>query len=156
MPLEKMQSFHCVLLVMPFSDAKVLFEFLTSDLLQVTWSPPQKPNGRILRYEIIISGLSPAVVNATGLLVFDASGLVPWTSYTVSVRACTAAGCTGSPEVFAKTLASAPEALDPPEALVVTRSLITVRWKPPRFPNGPSISYLLQRKKVRQPLNKSA
>lgn len=51
--------------------------------------------------------------------------------------ACTDGGCSESPTTDIITDTTVPEHLDPPSAIPVSESYISVQWKPPKYPNGP-------------------
>ena len=76
----------------------------TSTTLSVTWLPPSIPNGVLINYEVIYTGITSVNLvpmsffeprtraiptNETSIVLLD---LVPYSDYTVSVRASTSAG----------------------------------------------------------------
>ena len=64
------------------------------------------------------------------------SPLTPATSYTVTVSACTAAGCTSSEPIDVTTTTRRPSGLSPPVFISVTTTSMDVNWQPPTDPNG--------------------
>ena len=68
---------------------------VTNTTLLITWDPPLAPNGDILVYEVHYQGEGGqeggGVVNVTATYM-ELTGLKPESTYTISVRAYTAAG----------------------------------------------------------------
>ena len=68
---------------------------VTNTTLLITWDPPLTPSGDILVYEVQYQGEggqeNGRVVNVTATSV-ELTGLRPESTYTISVRAYTAAG----------------------------------------------------------------
>ena len=64
---------------------------VTSTSVNVSWEPPKYPNGKLLRYEVVHArtGVILDVLNANTWKLTD---LNPGTTYTIYVRAITAAG----------------------------------------------------------------
>ncbi|XP_078675414.1 usherin-like isoform X2 [Branchiostoma floridae x Branchiostoma belcheri] len=117
----------------------------------VTWLAPSQPNGALTRYVIRMPDPRIELTN-TNITSYTVEGLVPYTSYSVTIQACTAAGCTQSSATPASTQATVPGGQAAPEATPISDSYISVFWQPPTFPNGPNIRYELIRTKTRQPL----
>ncbi|XP_048585709.1 usherin isoform X2 [Nematostella vectensis] len=114
----------------------------SSSSVQVTWSPPQTPNGIIERY--IVKTYSPPAhnivakqqeVNVTSLEVV---GLRPYSDYKFTVSACNSYACTGpSSQASARTLPAAPEGQGEPEVIHTNSTSATLNWTQPQTPNGP-------------------
>ena len=68
--------------------------------LQVTWTEPTTPNGRIITYSIFnatAAGTADVLLTNSSLPgSFIVAGLEPYTEYDFIVEACTIAGCTAS------------------------------------------------------------
>ena len=80
--------------MLPFLDPGVVSSLnLTSTSLLITWDPPLMPVGDIIAYEIRYQGEGGGqeVRNVTSTSV-ELTGLRPESTYTISVRAYTAAG----------------------------------------------------------------
>ena len=80
--------------MLPFLDPGVVSSLnLTSTSLLITWDPPLMPVGDIIAYEIRYQGEDGGqeVRNVTSTSV-ELTGLRPESTYTISVRAYTAAG----------------------------------------------------------------
>ncbi|KAF5890052.1 usherin isoform X1, partial [Clarias magur] len=116
---------------------------------EVSWEEPPEVRGVIERYVVKAysrdSPLSPpisATFNAHWLMG-TLSGLSPFSSYNVTLAACTRAGCGES--LRASTLTTpqaAPEDVLPPRAVPHPDSL-SVYWEAPQKPNGVLTHYTL-------------
>lgn len=69
--------------------------------------------------------------------------LEPWTIYTLSLEACTSAGCTLSPPQHVTTAAAPPASQPPPKPLLIGSDHVSLTWVPPTQPNGPIEEYFL-------------
>lgn len=69
--------------------------------------------------------------------------LEPWTVYTLSLEACTRAGCARSPPQRVTTAAAPPASQPPPTPLLVGSDRVSLTWGPPARPNGPIEEYVL-------------
>lgn len=69
--------------------------------------------------------------------------LEPWTVYSLTLEACTAAGCTLSPPQHITTAAAPPASQLPPRPLSVGADQVSLTWDPPSQPNGPIGEYSL-------------
>uniref|UniRef100_A0A3B5LYR8 Usher syndrome 2A (autosomal recessive, mild) n=1 Tax=Xiphophorus couchianus TaxID=32473 RepID=A0A3B5LYR8_9TELE len=108
--------------------------------LLLSWDEPQAPNGVITMYNLYseenleFSGLSRS---------FLFRRLEPWTVYSLTLEACTAAGCTLSPPQHITTAAAPPASQLPPRPLSVGADRVSLTWDPPSQPNGPIGEYSL-------------
>lgn len=112
-------------------------------LIQVTWSDPLMPNGKIERYEIRMPDprISPSDTFTRNCTV---TGLEPYTNYSVTVLACSGGGgfvggCTESLPTPVTTLPMIPQGLPALSVVAVSESFLAVSWQPPSKPNGPNI-----------------
>ena len=86
----------------PLSQTPPAVVTVSSSTINLTWLPPQVPNGILLRYEVILNNES--VVNVTsGKTQYLATGLNPATEYGFSVVSYNSAGGTQSETVFVIT-----------------------------------------------------
>ena len=118
--------------------------------IEITWSEPGKPNGRIISYNIslVINSSLSLVLNpgSSGLgMSHVISGLKPYTNYTFQLVACTREGCTASPLASAHTLPAAPEGVHPPDLLPLGARRVEASWGEPEVPNGVILYYELYR-----------
>ncbi|XP_014832285.1 PREDICTED: usherin-like isoform X1 [Poecilia mexicana] len=108
--------------------------------LLLSWDEPLAPNGVITMYNLYseenleFSGLSRS---------FLFRRLEPWTVYSLTLEACTAAGCTLSPPQHITTAAAPPASQLPPRPLSVGADQVSLTWDPPSQPNGPIGEYSL-------------
>jgi len=123
---------------------------LSSTSINVTWSLPPKPNGRIIRYNIsqVINStykirLNPSDKGLTMFLIVD--NLKPYNNYTFQVVACTKIGCTEGPAGSVFTLEAAPQGVRPPVLVVTGAREIEASWFEPDVPNGIISQYSLYR-----------
>lgn len=116
---------------------------LSRVLMQVTWSTPLIPNGKIERYEIRmpdprITHTNVSVLNRT------ISSLVPYNNYSITVLACSGGGghvggCTESLPTLVTTLPTIPQGISPLSVVAVSESFLAVSWQMPLSPNGPNV-----------------
>nr|XP_054587843.1 usherin [Nothobranchius furzeri] len=114
---------------------------LSPHALNVSWTPPETPNGVITSYGLWLNG--DLILNSSSSQrVFVVEGLYPWSRHIIRLQACTAQGCGKGPMVETRTLEMAPEG---PVLLELTnqssRSL-RARWTVPPRANG-NLSYML-------------
>lgn len=69
--------------------------------------------------------------------------LEPWTTYTLTLEACTSAGCTRTPPQHITTAAAPPASQPPPRPLFIGPDKVSLTWGPPTQPNGPIGEYVL-------------
>ncbi|MED6271244.1 hypothetical protein CHARACLAT_018192 [Characodon lateralis] len=108
---------------------------LSPHSLNISWAPPETPNGVITSYGLWMDGV--LVFNSSSTQsFFVVEGLSPWSRHVVRLQACTARGCGKGPMVESHTLEMAPEG---PILLQLTnhssRSL-RARWTAPPRANG--------------------
>lgn len=115
---------------------------LSATQINVSWSPPSVPNGKITKYLLKLDGKEYLAGQNLSLLVSD---LQPYTQYNFSLEACTNGGCAESAPRSAWTLEAPPQDMEPPKLQVTGSESIEITWKPPRNPNGQIRSYELRR-----------
>lgn len=69
--------------------------------------------------------------------------LEPWSRYSLTLEACTAAGCTRTPPQHVTTAAAPPAQQGPPRPLLIGPDWVSLTWGPPSQPNGPIKEYVL-------------
>ena len=110
----------------------------------LSWSPPTRPNGPIVNYDVTLttqSVSSPTLIRAGLVLQTTLSNLLPYTPYNLSVSPCTAGGCMVATSVSAVTLQAPPANQRPPAVVPDGPYRLTVNWSPPLAPNG-KLSYI--------------
>uniref|UniRef100_A0A3Q2FNI0 Usherin-like n=1 Tax=Cyprinodon variegatus TaxID=28743 RepID=A0A3Q2FNI0_CYPVA len=115
--------------------------------LLLSWEEPRSPNGVITMYNLYsegnleFSGLSRS---------FLFRRLEPWTVYSLTLEACTSAGCTHSPPQHITTAAAPPALQLPPKPLSVGSDHVSFTWEPPSQPNGPIGEYSLLWRRLKE------
>ncbi|XP_076848697.1 phosphatidylinositol phosphatase PTPRQ isoform X2 [Brachyhypopomus gauderio] len=126
----------------PSSVRDVFYHNISSTSVQVIWTSPLSPNGKITHYTVYLLNLRSQkaqqyVSNTTSVLL---TGLEKYTQYKLRVAASTAVGespLSDEDDVFILTPEDEPDS--PPNDLVVTNttsSTATISWSPPDKPNG--------------------
>lgn len=114
----------------------------TSVSISLVWSPPDDPNGIVLRYQLQRDG---ATVYSGSKLSFVDTNLSPFTSYTYYVFSITAAGSAKSVDrLVVQTYGSVPEGLAPPVISQIKDRSVIASWKSPLKPNGVIQWYVLK------------
>ncbi|XP_068597953.1 usherin [Brachionichthys hirsutus] len=113
----------------------------------LNWSTPQNHTGPVERFVLssteAVNGAEPAV-HYTGLSTEAvASGLKPFTQYTVKLEACTSGGCTSTPPLSLLTGSARPQKQPPPKATATGPHALHAFWEPPSQPNGVITRYEL-------------
>ncbi|XP_078016774.1 usherin [Epinephelus lanceolatus] len=108
--------------------------------LLLSWTQPSSPNGIITMYNLYSEGN----LEFSGLSRnFLFRRLEPWTMYTLTLEACTLAGCTRTPPQHVTTAAAPPVSQPPPRPLFIGPDRVSLTWGPPSQPNGPIGEYFL-------------
>lgn len=126
----------------PSSMSAPVATVLSSSAIQVSWTAPLQPNGKISRYELLMNGTTVyAGLNDTRVV----SNLQPYVLYEFVVRACTSAGCASGPPTLARPDEAPPTQLSAPAVHVTGSRSTEVTWSPPANPNGRITAYELRR-----------
>ncbi|XP_056671903.1 usherin isoform X2 [Monodelphis domestica] len=156
----------------PTSQLAPTIQSVEATSIELSWSEPINPNGKIIHYEVIhrcFKGYAGGnrTTEADEKIVFteynterntfayNDKGLQPWTLYEYKIRTWNSAGHTDSPWSAVKTKQAPPEGLLPPDLVFESfnpRRLI-ISWAPPAQPNGIIHSYRLQRNEALYPFN---
>ncbi|KAM9408306.1 LOW QUALITY PROTEIN: usherin [Pholidichthys leucotaenia] len=108
--------------------------------VEISWRPPEHPNGIIIGYELRRDGEVIYVGPETHYHDFT---LLPSVEYSYVVRANNSRGAVSSMEVTAKTHPSAPSGVGPPTLTPLGPSQVRVEWQIPVRPNGDIVSYAI-------------
>ena len=120
----------------PSGLSKFNVEKITSGTAVIlTWENPSQPNGEIIDYRIYQADSSVAVFQGLSRQ-FEFPRLLPFTQYTVSLEACTRAGCTRGEDQSFITAETMPQNQPSPVMGSVNATHITLTWSPPVNPNG--------------------
>ncbi|XP_016350129.1 usherin-like, partial [Sinocyclocheilus anshuiensis] len=101
--------------------------------LNVSWTPPRKPNGVISSYGLWMDG---TLVQNSSLMGFKVGDLSPWSLHSFRVQACTAQGCALGPLVEGRTLEMPPAGHMTLDVLSETPHSVRAKWEAPAKPNG--------------------
>ncbi|XP_074661048.1 usherin-like [Tubulanus polymorphus] len=112
---------------------------ITSTSFSLAWQPPTIPNGVITHYLITRSDVG-IIYNGTNLKL-EVSGLMPYTSYSTSLEACSVAGCTKSFPSNILTSEALPLGFGTPRIVVLSSRSLELYWSPPEVPNGVITKY---------------
>ncbi|KAL7055831.1 hypothetical protein AAHC03_022977 [Spirometra sp. Aus1] len=118
---------------------------VTSNSMDVSWSPPASPNGILRAYDVSINNGTTVSKEVEGLNASFAD-LKPLTTYTVTVRAQTDAGYGSDASIMVTTdpdetqIPSAPKDLN---ATLQSPTSALITWNKPDEPSPPLTGYLL-------------
>ncbi len=119
--------------------------------IDVSWSAPESPNGEISAYRLYLDGV---VVFTTDVqFFFPATGLEPFTTYTVFIEVCNQAGCASSISVSDRTQEALATGVAPPTLTVLGPTAVNVSWAPPTRPNGIITMYQIRRRVLNDPFS---
>ncbi|XP_021347323.1 usherin-like [Mizuhopecten yessoensis] len=119
--------------------------------MRITWQAPLKPNGLLEMYVVRLPEPRQEIRN-TSVMSLNMTDLLPFSTFSVTVTACTDGGCTESPAVSVRTDPTIPEGQAPPIPHPVSQNMIAIAWQGPGLANGPNIRFELSRMKILQPL----
>ncbi|BHF82458.1 hypothetical protein SprV_0802559600 [Sparganum proliferum] len=114
----------------PPSAPQNLHAKVTSNSLDVSWSPPASPNGILGAYSVSIDN-GTVVSNTTGGLTASFSNLKSSTTYIVTVKAQTAAGFGPAASITVQTDADAPSLPSNIRAIQISSDKVHITWDPP-------------------------
>uniref|UniRef100_A0A3Q3B8L8 Usher syndrome 2A (autosomal recessive, mild) n=1 Tax=Kryptolebias marmoratus TaxID=37003 RepID=A0A3Q3B8L8_KRYMA len=106
--------------------------------LLLSWDPPHASNG-VITVQAIDGNLEFSGLARSFLF----HRLEPWTVYSLTLEACTSAGCTRSSPQHIATAAAPPASQLPPRFLFIGPDHVSLTWSPPSQPNGPVGEYSL-------------
>lgn len=113
------------------------------DTLQVTWQTPYKPNGIIQNYHLQRNDSIPLSFTAAEEKKYLDTGLIAFTYYRYTIRACSGGGCTTSAPTIARTKESAPMKVSQPTLFVINSTSLRVTWQKPQITTGLVSAYQL-------------
>ena len=126
-----------------------ILKVMSSRSIEITWLPPEYPNGVISSYDVRRDGrlIYTESLSISGSLrtTYTDYNLDPGTEYTYVVVARNRKGSVESPAAIARTFASSPSGLDPPKIAPLSATSLQVTWSMPANPNGAIKNYTLYR-----------
>ncbi|XP_036133319.1 usherin [Molossus molossus] len=112
--------------------------------LLIAWAPPEQPNGIIQSYQLHRNGVLHPLSFGAGTFNYTDEDLLPFSTYSYTVTACTRGGCRSSAPASTTTPEAAPLGVDPPALRALSATQISASWAPPSAPNGNITEYLLR------------
>ena len=123
---------------------------VNASTIQVSWLPPSWPNGVIISYQVFRMGGGSGLQNMSAFSTSDAAvrsfsdgNLMPFTAYSYTLQACTAADCSLSTPGITTTGEATPTDLRPPTLTALSETSISIAWEGPGSPNGIVTRYTL-------------
>ncbi|XP_047436500.1 usherin [Mugil cephalus] len=110
----------------------------------VSWSPPLEPNGVLQSYRIQRNNVSFSFSFDPTVLSYTDEDLLPFSTYSYSVIACTSEGCITSPHSNITTLEAPPATVGAPKVDAITPNSINISWSRPPTQNGEVTEYVLE------------
>ena len=115
------------------------------DVLEISWSPPNMPNG-IIQYYILRK--DDVIILTTTNLTYTDTDIFASTMYRYTIEAFNNVGSVLSGASTVSTPDSTPSGLDPPVLTAVNATAVLIEWIPPTLPNGDIIQYDLYQDNV--------
>lgn len=126
------------------SPPEISYVSMNPPKLLISWIPPQHSNGVIQSYRLQRNGVPhPLSFNASTFNYTDRQ-LLPFSTYSYAVLACTSGGCCTSRTNAITTPEAPPSGVSPPVLWAIGASQINVSWSPPSVQNGKIAKYVLR------------
>lgn len=126
------------------SPPEISYVSMNPPKLLISWMSPEQSNGIIQSYRLQRNGmLYPFSFDAVTFNYTDEE-LLPFSTYSYAVLACTGGGCSTSKPTSITTLEAAPTGVSPPDLWAISATQINVSWSPPSSQNGKITKYLLR------------
>uniref|UniRef100_F7ALI8 Usherin n=1 Tax=Xenopus tropicalis TaxID=8364 RepID=F7ALI8_XENTR len=117
---------------------------VNSTALHLSWSTPQKPNGIIREYQVLLVATGIIYSCSAERKHYTVTGLKPFTSYSFTLTGCSSAGCNSSEPASGQTLQDAPQGVwSNPYHVTINESVLELYWSEPETPNGIVSQYRL-------------
>ncbi|KAJ1157569.1 hypothetical protein NDU88_010275 [Pleurodeles waltl] len=153
---------------LPASQPPPTVESHDATIVELSWSSPESPNGKITQYEVISRCIQESALwdkeeevlfseydIDSNKFMYRHEGLQPWTTYEYKIRVWNSAGFTDSSWTTAKTSQAAPTGLLPPKVHYFSENphKLFLSWVSPKLTNGVIQSYQLHRNTVPFPFS---
>ena len=122
----------------PEGITEIVVESRTSFSLTLSWGLPDRPNGAIREYILLLDG---EIEHQTQLTTYQVTRLEPFTTYSLQLGACTSAGCTYGSTQFAGTEEAPPTGQAAPTVMAQSPRRVQITWQSPSQVNGIIIIY---------------
>ncbi|XP_045715406.1 usherin [Phyllostomus hastatus] len=126
------------------SPPELTYVSLSPPRLLVSWAPPERHNGVIQSYRLQKNGAPCPLSFDAVTFGYTDEELLPFSTYTYAVTACTSGGCRTSPPTSAVTPEAAPAGVSPPALRAISATQINASWSPPSIQNGKITDYVLR------------
>uniref|UniRef100_A0A4W6FW95 Usherin n=1 Tax=Lates calcarifer TaxID=8187 RepID=A0A4W6FW95_LATCA len=110
----------------------------------ISWTPPLEPNGVLQSYRIQRNNVSFSFSFDPTVLSYTDEDLLPFTTYSYAVIACTSEGCIISSHTNITTLEAPPATVEAPTVVTITSNSINISWSKPPTQNGEVTEYVLK------------
>ncbi|XP_029001116.1 usherin isoform X2 [Betta splendens] len=110
----------------------------------VSWAPPLEPNGVLQSYRIQRNNVSFSFSFDPTVLSYTDEDLLPYSTYSYVVIACTSEGCISSPHTSITTLEVPPASVEAPTVDGITSDTMKISWSKPPTQNGEVTEYVLK------------
>lgn len=108
--------------------------------MEISWLPPEKPNGLITGYELRRNGSLIQLTVDRWYVDYDC---LPGTTYGYKVTVYNSKGGVDSPLTFGTTFSSAPQGIRPPSLEALSSTNVAATWQAPAITNGQIVNYTL-------------
>ncbi|KAL4659549.1 phosphatidylinositol phosphatase PTPRQ-like isoform X3 [Arapaima gigas] len=115
---------------------------ITSSSIHMSWFPPNKPNGLITEYIVVLTGPSDSTTTTTTNTSLTLGDLASFTTYNVSIAAVNRRGV--GPFLLVPLQTDEGEPASPPRNLSIlnkTADSVWLTWEPSQDPNGVVLFY---------------
>ncbi|XP_048258912.1 usherin-like [Haliotis rufescens] len=119
--------------------------------MELTWRPPDYPNGVIQEYRVIRNASVVATINGSSELKYEDVNLLPFTNYAYNIEAVNAFGSVRSTTVVFRTLAGIPSNDSILTVTDVGSHSAVFSWTYPSVMNGPLEKFKLVSRTPGQP-----
>ena len=113
---------------------------ISSTVIQLTWLPPEAPNGVILGFRLFRNGSNIADVTS---MAYNDTDLTPDTYYAYYIESYNIISSTTSTEIVSRTLEGIPTGLGPPTYQVLNSTAVEAYWMEPTVSHGTISDYRL-------------
>ena len=111
----------------------IVVESRTSTSLTLSWGVPDRSNGEIREYILLLDG---EIEHQTQLTTYEVTRLAPFTTYSLQLGACTSAGCAYGLVQLAGTTEAPPVGQATPTVTALSPRRVVITWEPPAQANG--------------------
>lgn len=130
----------CLFQLAPDEQGPPAASFISSTSIELTWFPPESPNGVIVGYRLYRNGSNIANTIAT---IYNDTGLTPNTYYSYSIESYNIISSTTSTQGVFRTLEAMPTGLSPPTYGDPNSTAVNVSWTEPAISHGTISHYIL-------------